>query len=149
MEVIQFSILINAPKQKVWKTMLDKNTYVQWTSAFAEGSSFEGGWEKGNEIRFIAINAQGKQEGMFSRIKENRVYDFISIQHLGIITDGVVDTTSEKVKQWAPSYENYTFTTKGAGTEVKVEMEVNKEYKKMFEEMWPRALKLLKELCEK
>lgn len=149
MEVIRFTILINAPKQKVWDTMLSAKTYRQWTSAFAEGSDFEGSWEKGSEIRFVATNTEGKKEGMYSRIKENRKYDFISIEHLGIISNGVVDTTSDKVKKWAPSFENYTFTMKGAATEVKVEMQVDLEYKKMFEEMWPKALQILKELCEK
>jgi hypothetical protein len=148
MEVIQFSILINAPKQKVWKTMLGKETYTQWTKAFAEGSTYRGSWEKGDEIHFIGENAEGKAEGMYSRIKENRLYDFISIEHLGIISNGTIDTTSDDVKKWAPSFENYTFTMRGSATELKVEMQVSTEYKKMFEEMWPKALKLLKELCE-
>jgi uncharacterized protein YndB with AHSA1/START domain len=148
METISFTTLINAAVQKVWDTMLNKNTYPQWTKAFAEGSTFEGSWDQGSEIRFVGINAEGKQEGMYSRIRENRKYQFISIEHVGIIADGKVDTTSDKVKKWAPSFENYTFRVKGNATELQVDMQVEKEYKKMFEEMWPKALKLLKELCE-
>lgn len=85
---------------------------------------------------------------MFSRVKENDAYKFISLEHLGIISNEVVDTTSDEVKKWAPSFENYTFTDKGDKTELKVEMQVEEEYKKMFDEMWPRALKALKTLCE-
>lgn len=88
-------------------------------------------------------------DGMFSRIKENDKYKFVSIEHLGMIKNGVVDTTSEEVKKWTPALENYTFTEKDGKTEVKIEMDVAEEYESMFEEMWPKALKALKSLCEK
>jgi uncharacterized protein YndB with AHSA1/START domain len=149
METIQFSILINAPKEKVWHTMLDKPTYQQWTKAFSEGSDYEGSWEKGHEIRFVGPGKDGQPEGMYSRIKENIPYQFVSIEHLGHIKGGIVDTTSEEVKKWTPSFENYTFTEKDGQTEIKVEMQTPPDYKSMFEEMWPKALKELKSLCEK
>ncbi len=149
MEVLHYSILIDAGKEKVWDTMLNDITYRKWTTAFYPGSFYEGSWEKGSEIRFIAIADTGKAEGMFSRIKENDKYCFVSIEHLGVIADGVVDTTSEKVKKWAPSFENYTFTEKDGKTEVNVDMQVEVSYKEMFDQMWPKALQALKELCEK
>ncbi len=149
METISFSTIINADKEKVWNTMLGKETYTQWTKAFHEGSYYEGSWEKGSEIRFIGPAEDGKPSGMYSRIKENIPHEFISIEHLGMIKDGQIDTTSEEVKKWAPSFENYTFTEKDGKTEVKVEMQTPAEHKEMFGKMWPKALKELKELCEK
>jgi ligand-binding SRPBCC domain-containing protein len=44
MEKLNYSITIDAPKEKVWNTMLEKNTYTDWTSAFAEGSTYKGDW---------------------------------------------------------------------------------------------------------
>lgn len=149
METLDFFIFINAPKEKVWHTMLDKPTYGEWTKAFHEGSTYEGTWEKGHEIRFIAPTGEGKSEGMYSRINENIPYKFISIEHIGMIKNGVVDTTSEEVKKWAPSFENYTFSEKAGQTEVKVEVQTPSEYKGMFEKMWPKALEDLKSLSEK
>jgi len=149
METLQFSILINAGKQKVWDTMLDDKTYREWTKAFHEGSYYEGSWDKGSEIRFLGPDEKGNFGGMYSRIKENVPYEFISVEHLGMVKNGVVDTTSEEVKKWTPSFENYTFTEKDGKTEVKIEIQTAEEYKKMMEEMWPRALKALKDLCEK
>jgi hypothetical protein len=149
METIQFTALINANKQKVWDTMLNDKTYRQWTTAFHQGSFYKGSWDTGSEIHFLGPNEEGKLSGMYSKIKENRLYDFISIEHLGFISDGIVDTTSEEVKKWTPSFENYTFTEKENQTELKVEMQVVSEYKAMFEEMWPRALKILRDLSEK
>ena len=149
METIQFTTLINANKQKVWNVMLEDKTYRQWATAFHEGSHYKGNWETGSEIHFLGPNEEGKLSGMYSKIKENRLYDFISIEHLGFVSDGIVDTTSEEVKKWTPSFENYTFTEKENQTELKVEMQVDTNYKAMFEEMWPRALKTLKDLSEK
>ncbi|MFT3681408.1 MAG: SRPBCC domain-containing protein [Ferruginibacter sp.] len=148
MDIIKFSILINAGKEKVWNSMLGDTTYRQWTKPFNETSYFEGNWEKDTEIRFLGTGKDGKAEGMYSRIKENIPHEFISIEHLGIISNGVVDTTSEEVKKWAPSFENYTFTETDGQTEVIVEMQISAEYKDAFEKMWPNALKELKTICE-
>ncbi len=150
MQKIHFSIQIDAPKEKVWDAMLSEQTYPEWTNVFNPGSYYIGNWEQGSEMRFLGPNPDGNGEGgMFSRIKENRRYEFLSIEHLGMIQNGVIDTTSEKVKQWTPSLENYTFTEKDGGTEVSVDMDVAEEYKAMFEDMWPKALQMLKELTER
>lgn len=85
METQHHSILIHADKKKVWHTMLDKETYTTWTEAFHEGSYFEGDWGKGSEIRFLGKEEDGSVSGMFSRIKENIPYEFVSIEHVGVI----------------------------------------------------------------
>jgi len=148
MEKLKFSIVINSPKEKVWDTMLEKETYNKWTEVFTEGSHYVGDWTNESKILFLAPGADGKIGGMVSRIKENRLHKFISIEHLGEVIDGVEDTTSERVKDWAGALENYTFIDKKGKTEVVVDMEINKEFKEMFEDTWPKALQKLKELCE-
>jgi hypothetical protein len=148
METLQFSILIHAGKRKVWDTMLQDKSYREWSREFHAGSYYEGSWTKGSEIRFLAPDDQGVVQGLFSRIKDNIPYQFISIEHLGVINNGVVDTTSDEVKKWTPSFENYTFTEVGDSTKLTIDMQIEPDYKSMFEEMWPRALKTLKALCE-
>lgn len=149
MELLQFKTEINAGKQKVWNTMLDDKTYREWTKAFHAGSYYEGNWSKGSEIRFIGPDDNGKLQGMYSRIKENDLHQFISIEHLGLISNGEVDTTSDEVKKWVPSFENYTFKEEHGITTLKVEIQTPEVYKAMFEEMWSKALSSLKLLCEK
>lgn len=149
MKQLHTSILIQAPKEKVWHTMLDDATYRQWTRAFNPGSYYKGSWEQGSEIEFLGPDPAGPGEGgMFSRIKENREFEFISIEHLGLIKNGVRDTTSDEVKKWAPAFENYTFVEKDGGTELQVDMSVHDEFAAMFEEMWTKALQDLKALAE-
>ena len=149
METLTFSIDINAPAKTVWYTMLADDTYRQWTKEFHEGSYYEGNWDEGSEIRFVAQDADGNTQGMFSRMKANDRYKFISIEHLGGIKNGEIDTNSEEIKKWAPALENYTFVDKGEVTELIVEMQTSEEYKPAFNEMWPRALATLKKLCER
>jgi len=150
MQKLHFSITINAPKEKVWHTMLDDKPYREWTAAFNPGSYYKGDWSKGSKILFLGPDPKtGEEGGMVSRIAENKPYEFISIEHLGIVKNGVEDTTSEEARKWAPAFENYTFKEKGGATEVLVEIDIEDENKKMFEEMWPKALQKLKEIAEK
>lgn len=150
MEKLHASIFINAPREKVWDTMLDDATYRVWTEPFNPGGSsrYEGSWEEGSKIVFLGPSDEGGDMGMVSRIAENRLHEYISIEHLGIVKDGIEDTTSEEATKWSPAFENYTFTEKDGGTEVTIDMDIGSEYKAMFEEIWPKALQKLKELAE-
>ncbi|MGV3529739.1 MAG: SRPBCC family protein [Flavisolibacter sp.] len=150
MAALQFSITINAPKEKVWHSMLDKKTYPQWTEAFSPGSTYEGSWEEGSEIRFVGPGENGPM-GIVSRIKVNKPYHFISIEHLGQVLNGKVDMESEEAKEWAGALENYSFTEANGSTHVVVDMggNIKEEYRQMFETMWPKALQRLKEIAEK
>lgn len=147
---MHFSIRINAPAEKVWNTMLGEETYKDWTSVFNEGGSIvQGNWEKGSKMLFLGPDPEtGIMGGMVSRIAENIPYQFISIEHLGIVNNGVEDTTSEEAKKWAPAFENYTFKEEDGVTEVQVDIDMMDEYVDMFNEMWPKSLERLKVLAE-
>jgi uncharacterized protein YndB with AHSA1/START domain len=105
MQTLRFSQRIAAPRAHVWKSTIDPDGYRDWTSAFCEMSRFEGSWDAGAKIRFLG----GEGGGMLSEIAEHRPAEFLSIRHLGMIVNGVEDLTSDAVKSWAPSYENYAF----------------------------------------
>lgn len=128
--------------------MLDDATYRVWTEAFGPGSHYVGDWKKESKILFLAPGKSGEMSGMVSRIKENRQFEYLSIEHLGIVQDGKEDTSSESVKEWAGALENYTFRANGGTTEVLVDLDAAEEYRKMFEDTFPRALQKLKELAE-
>lgn len=150
MEKLTFTTIINAPREKVWRTMLDDVTYKQWTKPFNEGSRYEGKWEIGSEMRFIGVDDSGKEcGGMYSKIKEVRPCEFVSIEHFGTVNEaGEIDTTSEGVKKWTPAFENYTFNEKNGATELFVELDISEEWKDMFNDMWPKSLAKLKEIAE-
>ncbi|MCC5928725.1 MAG: SRPBCC domain-containing protein [Cyclobacteriaceae bacterium] len=145
---LQFSITIKAPKSKVWDIMLGEATYRKWTEAFSHGAYFVGDWKKGSSILFLGPDEKGKMSGMVSRIKENRLHEYISIEHLGFVQDGIEDTSSEAAVSWAGALENYSFQEKGTSTVLTVDTEVTEEYKSMFETSWPKSLKKIKEMAE-
>ena len=144
MEKLHFKIDINAPKEKVWNTMLEDKTYRIWTEAFAPGSYYKGDWNKGSKILFLAPGEKGEM-GMVSRIKDNRKYEFISIEHLGDVKDGKEYTETS----WSGALENYTFKENKGKTEVLIDVDSTEEFKEMFQGMWPKALQKVKELAEK
>lgn len=149
MERLNFSISIHAPREKVWNTMLGKDTYPIWTEVFSPGSHYVGDWNQGSKIHFLAPGETGQMSGMVSRIKENRLYEYLSIEHLGFINNGEEDSSSEAVQNWAGAHENYFFKDIDGVTEVQVEMDTIEEYREMFEDDWPKALTKLKEMTEK
>lgn len=146
MEKLHFKTLINAPSEKVWSVLLDDTTYREWTSVFMEGSHAVTDWQKGSKVLFLGGNGK---DGMVSRIEENIPNEFLSIEHLGEIKDGVEDTTSEKVKQWAGAHENYTLKTVDGKIELLIDCDMADEYIDMFKEMWPKALDKVKEIAER
>lgn len=148
MKRLNYTVTINAPVKKVWHSMLDDEPYRVWTDVFASGSHYVGDWNKDSKIHFLAPDEDGNVSGMVSRIDENRPYEYISIEHLGIVADGKEDTTSQDIEGWAGAFENYTFRDLDGKTEVLVEMDVEEEHMKMFEDMWPEALQKLKSLAE-
>lgn len=148
MEKLHYSITIKAPKEKVWNTMLDKDTYPLWTDVFGPGSHYKGDWSKGSKILFLAPGKDGEMEGMVSRIIENRPYEFISIEHLGMVKGETEITSGDSIDDWAGAHENYTFREENGNTLLLVDMDINDEFKEMFQDMWPKALEKLKKLVE-
>ena len=141
---MNFSALIQAPPAQVWDAMLGIDTYKIWTEAFCAGSYFVGSWDKGEEIRFLAPNGSG----MTSVIAENRLHEFVSIKHLGFVSNGVDDTSSEAIMSWAPAYENYSFVCVGDATQLNIDLDIVVEYEQYMKDTWPVALEKLKAICE-
>ena len=147
MNTLNFSIFINAPKEKVWPTMLGDVTYRQWTKPFNETSYYEGDWSEGSKILFLGTDKDGKNEGgMVSRVVRNIPFEYVSIQHLGMIENGVEKPWEEA----GEGFENYTLTEEDGGTQLDIELtNLPDEYVEMMNTMWPKALEVLKTLAEK
>ncbi|WP_320003585.1 SRPBCC family protein [Shiella aurantiaca] len=145
---MHFSITIQASVEKVYQTMLGEKTYPQWTAAFNPTSNIRGSWEKGSKILFIGTDKDGNEGGMVSRIKENSPNELVTIEHLGLYGGGHEITSGPEVEAWAGAIEQYTFIKQGNATELKVELDVNTEFESYFKDTWPKALQLLKSICE-
>jgi len=149
LEPMHFEVTINATPDKVYQVMLDDRKYSEWTSVFNPSSHFIGSWEKGSKILFLGTDSDGSTGGMVSRIRESIPGRFVSIEHYGIVQDGMEVTCGPKVDEWAGALEKYTFTGTDGNTLLEVDLDVNKDFRSYFAETWPDALKKLKEICEK
>ncbi|MGE5419757.1 MAG: SRPBCC domain-containing protein [Chloroflexota bacterium] len=148
-QMLHFETEINRDAETVYHTMLDESTYREWTSVFNPDSHFKGSWKKGSKILFTGTGKEGKEEGMVSRMKENIPGKFVSIEHLGILKNGVEITCGPDVDDWQGALENYTFHSRAGRTIVGVDIDANTQFMGYFTETWPKALEKLKEICEK
>jgi len=153
MEKLHFSIVIDAPREKVWEVMLGEETYPLWTDVFMPGSYVMGDWSEGSKILFLAPDESGEISGTVFRVKENKPYEFVSIENIGMVKAGKEDIASKEATVYAGALENYTFKELDGSTEVLVEqfpvMDIQKDYKEMYQNMWQEALEKLKDLVEK
>ena len=141
---IEFSIDINAPKEKVWD-ILWKETYNDWAAEFSPGSRAVTDWQKGSKVYFV----NSENEGMLSRISELVPNEYMSFTHLGMVNKGVEDVDSATAKEWSGAEETYTLSSINTGTRLKVETDITPEYREYMENAWPKALQRVKELAEK
>ena len=151
MEKLHYKIDIHAPVAKVYDCMLglnQKSTYEHWTKPFNPTSSYEGSWDQGSKILFVGVNEKGEKGGMVSRIAENTVNQFVSIQHIGLLQGDEEITSGPDVEQWANGYENYSFEEKDGITTVAVDVDTTEDFTSYMNETYPKALEALKELCE-
>lgn len=139
METLKFHVEINAPREKVWSSLWDDDTYRQWTSAFSEGSYAESDWKEGSKIRFLGPGG----DGMHSVIDTLLLHEQMSFIHIGEIKNGVESDSS-----WRGAMESYYLTEKNGGTEVRVELDVVGEHMDYFNQAFPKALQILKQIAE-
>lgn len=143
MEQINFSITFDAAKEKVWEALWEDSSYRNWTNVFCEGSYAETDeWKQGTKVLFLSPGGNG----MVSEVAANRPCEFMSFKHIGEVKEGVEDTTSDKIKQWAGAMENYTLTETAGKTTLLVTLDVSAEYKDYFLQVWPKALEKIKTL---
>ncbi len=148
----EYKIIIEAPATKVYDYMLglsNKLTYETWTAAFNPTSTYDGNWDKGSKMLFLGTDDKGNTGGMVSRILENDMEKFVSIEHFGILENGNEIITGPQVEGWAGGQENYSFEEENGKTIVTVAVDIAENYSDYFNETYPNALKGLKELIEK
>jgi uncharacterized protein YndB with AHSA1/START domain len=148
MEILRYSVKVNAPVQDVWNTMLDDASYREWTSVFHSGSYYEGAWDQGSEIRFLGPDDDGKVGGMIATVEESRPHELISLRYTGEIVDGTDDTTSDAANSFIGAHERYAFKEADGVTTVAVELDSEDEFVAEFNAAWPLALARLKDLAE-
>jgi hypothetical protein len=145
METLNYMVTINQPKEHVWKTMLNQSTYLEWARAFSPNSGYTGDWLEGTYMLFTDPDMGGTKAVLEKVIP----FQMIRARHLAVLNkEGAEDTKSDEALKWIGAIEEYRFSELNGKTTISVEMIVHKDFVSMFENSWPLALNLLRELCE-
>jgi uncharacterized protein YndB with AHSA1/START domain len=136
---LQYSVDIDAPRQRVWEVLWDDKHYRDWTSAFSEGSHAVSDWNEGSKVRFLGPDGSG----MLAVIEKKVPNERMTFRHLAEIKDG----KEQPEPSWSGSLEDYTLKDNGKGTTLVVDLDTADEWKEMFDKAFPKALQRVKELA--
>lgn len=140
MATLDFSVTINAPKEKVWEMLWNDATYPQWTAPFCEGSYAVSEWKEGDSIQFLSPDGSG----MYSTIECKTPYERMTFRHHGEVKDGV------KVPKDSGdgATEDYRLTENAGVTKLIVSMGATDEFGEYLNATFPKALDALKRISE-
>lgn len=143
MKEIQFSIDINASKERVWATLWEEATFRDWANIIDEGTYMKGVMKEGNEIQFISsVNGYG----VTSLVEKLNPNEFVSLRFAADTKDS---GQQEREKEWTGGTENYTLTERNGATTLIVKTDVPQEQEETFNIRLPSALERIKTLAEK
>ena len=142
MKELLFSIIIKAPKEKVWNTLWDDNTLRNWASIIDEGTYMVGEIREGNKVQFIS-SVSGY--GVTSMIEKHIPFEFVLFRHM---TDTMESGTQERENEWTAGKESYFLAETDGVTTLTVKTDVPREQEETFNTKFPRALERVKNLAE-
>jgi hypothetical protein len=143
MKEIQFSIDINASKERVWATLWDDITFRDWASIIDEGTYIKGVMKEGNEIQFISsINGYGVTS-LIEKLNQNEIVLF---RHSA---DTKESGQQKREKEWTGGAESYLLTENNGVTTLIVKTDVPQEQEETFNDSFPKALERIKTIAEK
>lgn len=143
MKELEYKIKINKPKEIVWFTLWDDQSFRDWSNNIDEGTYMLGDLIEGNEIQFISsLNGYGVTS-LVSKLIPN---EYILFKHA---SDTQNTGTETRDKQWTGGSESYTLNDNDGSTLLIIKSEIPDELVDVFNESLPKALDRIKYLAEK
>ncbi len=141
MKKLQFTIEINADKEKVWNTLWQDKTFREWAGIIDPGTYIVGELKQGNEVQFISAEGYG----VTSFVEKLIPNEYLLLKHLA---DTKESGKEEREKEWTGGEESYRLLDNGTITTLNVEFNVPLELEEYFNVNYPKALEKIKELAE-
>ena len=146
---INKSIQINATRDKIWQSLIEKSNFEDWCSVFYPGTTFEGDWSVGSNMRFLGPDVDSDtQSGMITRIAEHIPNEYLLGEHIGVVEAGKDRFEGEDFDRWAGGTESYRITGDSQPYTLSVEASSTPEMAEFFEGAWDTALSRLKQIAE-
>ena len=140
MKKLEFSIEIKASKEKVWESLWNDQNYRKWTALFLPGSYYEGELKENSDVRFLSPGGHG----LFAMVEKVIPFRAMYFLHFGLILDGISQEKTFK----DGAIEQYDLYENEKGTKLTVTLKTEEEYKTYFNNSFPRALAVVKEIAE-
>lgn len=142
MKDMQFSIDINASKEKVWNTLWQDETFRAWADIVDPETYMIGELKEGAEVQFLSA-ANGY--GVTSLVEKVIPGESLLLRHSA---DTQETGTQERDKQWTGGTETYSLVEKDGVTTLTVAFDVPDELEEYFLAAYPKAMEKIKELAE-
>lgn len=139
---MQFSVEIQATKEKVWDTLWQDETLREWAGIIDPGTHMVGELKEGNEVQFISGNGYG----VTTLVEKLIAGKLLLLRHRADTQDS---GKQERKKEWTGGKESYSLTEKDRSTTLTATFDVPPELEKYFEDSYPKALERVKTLAEK
>jgi uncharacterized protein YndB with AHSA1/START domain len=142
MKKMQFSVEIQATKEKVWNTLWQDKTLRQWADIIDPGTHMVGDLKEGNEIQFISGNGYG----VTSMVEKLTPGEFLLLRHTA---DTKENGKQQREKQWTGGKESYSLAEEDGITTLTGVFDVPPELEEYFRDSYPKALERIKVLAER
>src|SRR5204862_2498632 len=120
MKEMQFSVVINATKERVWDTLWQDETLREWAGIIDPGTHMVGDLKEGNEIQFISGNGYG----VTSLVEKLTPGEFALLRHSA---DTKENGKQERENQWTGGKESYSLAEKDGSTTLTAAFDVQPE----------------------
>lgn len=142
MKELQFSIEINASKERVWDTLWQDETFRAWAGIIDPGTHMVGDLKEGQDVQFISGNGYG----VTSFVEKLIANEFLLLKHRA---DTQENGEREREKEWTGGEERYALAEKDGTTTLTAVFGVPPEMEAYFNDHYPKALEQVKILAEK
>lgn len=142
MQEMKYTIDIHAPKNIVWSTLWQDETFREWAGIIDPGTYMTGELKEGNEVQFIsAENGYGVTSLVVKVIPKESL---VLLHHADTKEHG----ESKRDKEWTGGKESYELTEKNGITTLTAAFDVPVQMKEYFSDAYPKALDRVKYLAE-
>ncbi len=142
MRKLQFSITIEASREKVWRTLWEDKTLRDWANIIDEGMYMVGELNEGANVQFISSSGGYGVTSLVEKLSPNA---FVSFKQL---MDTQEFGKQEREKEWTGGTETYALTEKEGVTTLTLTTDVPPELEETMKDRLPKALERVKELSE-
>lgn len=141
MKEMQFTIDINAPKEKVWATLWEDETLREWAGIVDPGTYMIGELKEGDTVQFNSAEGYG----VTSLVAELKPNEYVLFKHKADTQNSGQDARDD---QWTGGNESYTLTENNGVTTLTMVFDVPPELEEIMGQSYPKALNKVKELAE-